>query len=205
MVHYWAQFENRNGDLFRFDTRIYLQPIEKPSKKDLCIGAVIGKNPGSARPMDNDNSTLQPIQLGHDKFLPTVRNIMIEAYNSAGIALQDNPNKYIQVLNLFYLCGKDLKTARAGIHNIQTTPICRSEKNKFNFIFYAWGGPNDGINDYKMRFIRNSRTDNHIWFDNKTKKPKETIPHEDDFVKHTLGLRHKLIIPSVARVIKKLY
>ena len=45
MTCFWAVFEQKKELTFRFDTRIYLQPIEKPSKNDKCIGAVIGMNP----------------------------------------------------------------------------------------------------------------------------------------------------------------
>ena len=198
---YWAQFKDINGATFRLNTRVYLQPIAEPLSTDVCIGAFIGKNPGSAKPTNPKTSTLQRIQLGNDKLLPTIRNIMIKAYNVAGKEII--PNSYIQVLNLFYLCDPLLNQAKRRIQEfLPDPPIDSSENNKFPFVFYTWGGPNDGINSYKNRFIKNIRTNNHIWFDYKAKKTNVTKPSEIDYVKHILGLRHDNILPQIAAIIK---
>jgi len=197
---YWAQFENRNGAMFRFDTRIYLQPIEKPLSTDVCIGAFIGKNPGSAQPTDHNVSTLQRIQLGNDRFLPTIRNIMIKAYKAAGREII--PHSYIQVLNLFYLCDPLFSQARRRIQGfLPNHPIDCSENNEFTFVFYTWGGPNDGFNCYKNRFIKNIHTNNHIWFDYIANETKTTKPTEIDFVKHIQGLPHSKIVSQIAAII----
>lgn len=45
MCHYWAKFIKIGTDYFRFDTRIYLNEIQKPNSTDICIGAAVGKNP----------------------------------------------------------------------------------------------------------------------------------------------------------------
>jgi len=200
---YWAQFERKEEAMFRFDTRIYLQPIAKPSTKDVCIGAFIGKNPGSAQPTNPKVSILQRIQLGNDKMLPTIRNIMIKAYNKAEKEII--PNSYIQVLNLFYLCDPLLNQARRRMQEFPPNhPIDCSENNDFPFVFYSWGGPNDGINCYKNRFIKNIRTNNHIWYDKNAEKTKTTKPSETDFVKHIQGLPHCKILPQIATIIKNI-
>jgi len=200
---YWAQFENINGAMFRFNTRVYLQPIAKPSPTDVCIGAFIGKNPGSAQPTNPKVSTLQRIQLGNDKMLATIRNIMIKAYKAAGIEIL--PNSYIQVLNLFYLCDPLLNQARRRMQEfLPNHPIDCSENNDFLFVFYSWGGPNDGINCYKNRFIKNIHTNNHIWFDYNANKTKITKPSETDFVKHIQGLPHCKILPQIAAIIRNI-
>jgi len=197
---YWAQFENINGAIFRFNTRIYLQPIEKPVSTDICIGAFIGKNPGSAQPTNPKISTLQRIQLGNDKLLPTIKNIMLKAYNVAKKEIITN--SYIQVLNLFYLCDPLLSQAKRRIQGfLPDHPIDCSENNKFPFVFYSWGGPNDRINEYKNRFIKNIRTKNHIWFDYSANRTNLTKPSETDFVKHIQGLAHDNILQQIAAVI----
>ena len=43
---YWAKFENIENNIHRFDTRVYLKQIQKPSNNDICLGAIVGKNPG---------------------------------------------------------------------------------------------------------------------------------------------------------------
>ena len=203
MTYYWARFEDRNGDMFRFDTRIYLQPIEMPScTDDVCIGAIIGKNPGSARPSCN-STTLQPIRLGNDKLLPTVKSIMLRAHDRAGIMPNNNQRKYIQVLNLFYLCDEVFHNAKRRIQKFSPShPICCSENKTFDFIFYAWGGPNDGINSFKRRFTNNPKTNNHIWYDYRQKKTKNIAPDENDFAKHPQGLRHEFIVPGIVEVLQ---
>ena len=73
---YWAYFKEENGEIFRFDTRIYFQPIDKPSDNDECICAVIGMNPGSAKPQKINNNEIQEIILDKDKTLPNIKNII---------------------------------------------------------------------------------------------------------------------------------
>jgi hypothetical protein len=198
---YWAQFERKEGEMFRFNTRIYLQPIVKPSPTDVCIGAFIGKNPGSAQPTNPKVSILQRIQPGNDKMLPTIKNIMNKAYTAARKNII--PNGYIQVLNLFYLCDPLLNQARRRIQKfLPNHPIDCSENNNFNFVFYTWGGPYGRINGYKNRFIQNIRTNNHIWFDYNANKTKTTKPSETDFVKHIQGLPHDNIMPQIVAIIK---
>jgi hypothetical protein len=202
MNYYWAQFEKRNGYTFRFDTRIYLQQIDNPSRNDVCIGAVIGKNPGSAQPTSRSNTSLQPIQLGNDKLLPTTRNIIVKAYKNAGKEINNGPNKYIQILNLFYLCNQLLDEARNEIKKfLPNHPICGTESNKFNFVLYSWGGPNAGLNEYKKRFVNNVLTANHIWFEYNSGETKKTLPCEVDSVKHIQGLSHELIVSHIAKIL----
>lgn len=48
MSYYWAKFKKIDDNIFRFDTRVYLNPTKSPGENDICIGAIVGKNPGSA-------------------------------------------------------------------------------------------------------------------------------------------------------------
>ena len=204
MTCYWAKFEEKNGNIFRFDTRIYLKPIKKPSpKNDICIGAIVGKNPGSAKPSSNNYNTLQPIILDNDKLLPNVKNIVISAYNNNKKTLSEN--QYIQVLNLFYLCDKSLANAKRRIKCIgSNASICPSEKGSFPFIIYAWGGYNDGINRFKIRFIDKPLTENPIWFDFISNETRKVTPGKFDSVKHIQGLRHENIIPYLAEILRNM-
>jgi hypothetical protein len=196
---YWACFKNENGNIFRFDTRIYFQPIDKPSDKDKCICAVIGMNPGSAKPKNMKSNEIQEIVIGKDKTLPNIKSIFFKAYGKTNF---DGAHKYIQVLNLFYLCNEKASVAKSqAINNISKylseSYICPSEKNKFNFIFYAWG-LTKGIDEYKTRFIdkNNSLSDYYIWFDKEKGEIKTTLPNKNDNVKHPIGLPHgKIIFP----------
>lgn len=95
--YYWAKFENIGNNIHRYDTRVYLIEINKPSDNDKCLGAIVGKNPGSARGAIS-NELIQ-IDLQGDKLLPTVRNIFENAYKKCAKEILEN--SYIQVLNLF--------------------------------------------------------------------------------------------------------
>ena len=78
-----------------------------------------------------------------------------------------------------------------------------AENNTFPFVFYAWGGPNDGLNGYKDRYINNIHTNNHIWFDYRANTTEVAQPSRTDSVKHIQGLRHDNIMPQLAAILKK--
>ncbi len=89
MSHFWAKFLSIDDETYRLDTRIYLKDIDSPREGDLCIGAIVGKNPGSAK-QSTSSGELQSIELANDKLLPTVRNIVTKAYLGANTFL---PNR----------------------------------------------------------------------------------------------------------------
>ena len=79
-MEYLARFEEIEGKLFRFDTRIYLNDYNSDNDGK-CVGAIIGKNPGSAIP--SKLNELVPLELNGDKMLPTVRNRFVDGYKLA--------------------------------------------------------------------------------------------------------------------------
>ena len=82
---YFAEFRNHAGAVFRLDTRIYLRDGDGPRIGDVCVGAIVAKNPGSAG--STTFGTLQPLELRNDKLLPFVRNRFIADYRHAGKAV----------------------------------------------------------------------------------------------------------------------
>ena len=203
MTCFWAVFEQIDGCVFRFDTRIYTQPVKNPSANDKCIGAVVGMNPGSAKPTNYKSKALQRIDLGYDKTLPILKNIFSKAYNVNG---RTEKNEYIQVLNLFYMCNKNATEAKKEIQKYSLEKyLCYSEKNKFAFIFYSWG-LQKGLDDYKTRFLRSDGdlTTNHIWLDKNSNKVNLSKPNINDKVKHPLGLTHKVLLPKLSEMLNKL-
>ncbi len=188
--YYWARFSEVNNHIFRTDTRIYLNKILNPSINDKCIGAIVGKNPGSAMPKyKNYNSSLIEIVLNGDKLLPTIRNIFLKSYIP-----EASYNEYIQVLNLFYLCEKDLEKAINIYKEIELNNeiICITEKNEFPWIWYVWGGNDKYLNKFKLRFNK-LFSRKKLFFCNKTKKVIFDFPKLDDCAKHTQGLKQELI------------
>ncbi len=198
MNSYWAQFMKIEDNIFRFNTRIYLEQIDKPNDSDICIGAVVGKNPGSAQAKDLHNKQIQEILLTNDKLLPSVRSIIHKTYK---FAHKEVPKKsYIQVLNLFYLCNPILSNAIKEIEKYSTPKICNSENLDFPWVWYLWGNENIKLSKFKIRF-KKLKTHNHFFLDKKTKQIISHIPNSQEFAKHTQGLMHDLLIPYLSHII----
>lgn len=195
MGHYWAKFEEIDGHLFRLDTRVYLTAIDYPSYSDNCIGAIVGKNPGSAKPSEYETGQLfTEIKLDGDKLLPTVKNIIQKSINTTeGI-------QYIQVLNLFYLCNKDLYQAINSNKLFKNPVLCPSESKYFPWVWFVWGGSNFHLNNYKERFA--TLNSPKLFFYNKNQKEViERLPENSDLAKHTQGLPHGEIIPYLKKIL----
>lgn len=194
MHTYWAKFEFINQDLFRLDTRVYLSPVDSIQAEDTCVGAIVGKNPGSAQPHIT-TSCIQPIKLSGDRCLPTVRHIVLKAYTLAGLPL---PRRgFIQVLNLFYLCNPNLRRALSAIKAHGDVKCCPAESRTFPWVWYIWGGSSKALNTYKLRFAHID-TSHHFYYDklNECIVDKAALPN--DFAKHTQGLKHKFVVPYIA-------
>ncbi len=193
---YWATFENIENNIHRFDTRVYLKQIQKPSNNDICLGAIVGKNPGSAR--GTISNKLVNIHKNGDKLLGTVRNIFLEAYKKCGKEIPEN--SYIQVLNLFYLCDADLNNAIKKYEN-STSKIDESENKNFPFIWYVWGGENKQLSNMKDRFNKiNSKK--HFYFDSRNDCIKENIPSNIDLARHTQGMNQEKVIDYISKILK---
>lgn len=198
MSYYWARFEQRNNNTFRFDTRVYLNLRENPSDDDQCIGAIVGKNPGSAKPSSYNNCGLQKVNLDGDKFLPRIKNILKKSYKQSN--KQIPKNGYIQVLNLMYVCDKNLDNAITKIENYQTQIICETEEKYFPFIWYAWGKNKKKLNIFKERF-ENIKASEHFYFNKNTEQIINKIPNSTDFAKHPQGMSSILVLHYIANII----
>ena len=200
MSHFWAKFEQHGVNLFRYDTRIYLNSISTPSDSDICIGAIVGKNPGSAIAINCSHAELQPINLDGDKLLPTVRNIILKAYAHASIKVPNR--KYVQVLNLFYLCNPDLGQAINLIkEHSSSIKNCKSELKEFPWVWYVWGGENQNLSEFKLRFSQLTAEKN-FYFDKVAGSIVKTVPSVKAFAKHTQGLKHDFVVPYIAELVK---
>lgn len=194
---FWAEFKTLEDDVFRYDTRIYLDPIDKPEVNDTCIGAIVGKNPGSAS-SDYLNRGIVPIRLDGDKLLPTVRNIVLKAHANSRI---DVPlRSYIQVLNLFYLCDPNLSNALTLIQQHSHPQVCIQESNPFPWLWYVWGGENNQLSPFKHRF-QSTNAQKAFYFDPRKAQIIENVPGTSDFAKHTQGLKHELIVPYLSSML----
>ena len=199
MSFYWAKFIKIGRDTFRYDTRIYLQLISEPKDSDACIGAIVGKNPGSAKASDPLSIALQQISLDDDKLLPNVRSIVSKAYERAEKEIE--PRGYIQVLNIFYLCNPDLDEAIAVMSTHNNPVPCQSESMQFPWVWYVWGGENSTLSKFKVRFS-GLKAKRHFYFDPVIKKVIDQKPCLRDFARHTQGLTHDVVVDYISELIK---
>ncbi len=199
MPLYWARFVNGGSNgIFRLDTRVYLHDVARCMATDFAIGAVVAKNPGSARPSDVGARALQPIALENDKLIPTVRSLVAKSYREA----QRSPpkNGYIQVLNLFYLCDKQFNRAIRAATQMVNPRIDPAETKPFPWVMYLWGE----FENRKARFIRRfSELDsqNHFYFDKNLDDIVCDVPGDGSFAKHTQGLNHEPVVQHLASLI----
>jgi hypothetical protein len=184
LMTYYAIFKSIDGNLFRFDTRIYLDDQHSIEEDGEAVGAIIGKNPGSASP--NQLDMLAHLSLNNDKMLPNVRNRFIEAYQKAGKAIPENA--FVQVWNLFYLCNPDLGAACSTLNCYSKPPECPSETSrKPKVLWFAWGGDDKRLNPFKKRFLSYSQIDG-FYYSTKSKSIVRATPLITDLAKHPQGM-----------------
>ena len=198
MNKYWAHFVENEAVIYRLDTRVYLVPVENPGRSDKCLGAIIGKNPGSAVP-GQGSSKLSEIALQGDKCLPTIRSVVLKAYEHAGI---ETPLRgYVQVLNLFYICDPNLTTAVQSFRKMSEPMVCSAENKKFPWAWYAWGGNNPKINPMKERF-NHVKAKAYFHYDLSKKIMVTGRPSQKTTAKHTQGLPHQPVVEYLSKVIQ---
>lgn len=196
----YARFEEHGGQVFRLDTRVYLDNNQhRLEEKAECVGAIVAKNPGSAKLADGvELGEWAPVSLGRDRMLPAVRKWFKEAYDQACEPLPENA--FVQVWNLFYLCNRKLSKACSAIREIPEPPACPSESaSKPKLVWFAWGGGRDRVarclNPFKDRFLQRGYIDgfyfgnaNSFHWDPKSAALLSCAPTARDFAKHPQGL-----------------
>lgn len=185
---YHARFESISGHVFRLDTRIYLEHHEPTNRSGVCIGAIVGKNPGSARPAEL--GIWAPLQLNGDKMLPTVRNRFRAAYEKARKAIP--PNAFVQVWNLFYLCDADLRRACSSVTAIPNPPCCPTESARPALVWFAWGGSKPHLDCFKQRFISAHRRG--FFYSKISNSVVGHVPSISEFAKHPQGMPEKPVV-----------
>lgn len=186
---YFARFEQHNGAMFRFDTRIYLREGDGPGPQDTRIGAIIGKNPGAAR--HTVLGSLAPLSVGADKLLPTVKRCFTKAYAQAGKPIP--AGAFVRVWNLFYLCGPDLAVAIAAAQRFPQLPQCASESDTPPIVWFAWGADHPFLATLKPRF-RTTAIASGFFFDQRTGCIAARIPQSNDFARHTQGMNEAPVV-----------
>ena len=191
---YYARFETIDGHLFRFDTRIYLGKHDA-SQSGQCVGAIVAKNPGSAKP--TQLGVLAPLSLDGDKMLPSVRNRFVAAYQQANVPIPDNA--FVQVWNLFYLCNPNLDEACSTINHFSNALVCPSESGAPRAVWFAWGGNDSRLRPFKERFI--SFPHPSFYYDHHSGEVIKRVPVAEDFAKHPQGLLTGPIVNHLASLL----
>ncbi len=194
-MEYFARFEEKDGHLFRFDTRIYLDSLN-PDAASVCIGAIVGKNPGSASP--TALKKFVPIDLNGDKMLPTVGNRFIEGYRRAKKPVPSNA--FVRVWNLFYVCNRDLGEALWVASKLSSLPTCPSESDSVLVVWYGWGGADADLNPYKARFLKR-KYKTQFFYDHRSAKIAQNAPAFSDFAKHTQGMPAEPVVQYLAGIL----
>jgi hypothetical protein len=195
---YQALFTRHEGQLFRLDTRIYLNPGDEPGTSDRCIAAVIGKNPGSAKPIVLDE--LAQLSLDNDKMLPYVRQRFLNAYTLSGIAIPTGA--FVRVWNLVYLCGKDLRAATEAFQKVRSPLFCSTEQAGAPIVWFAWGPPGHRPFALTSRLRRHAQQAKHcFYYDMDSKVVVQGMPTDSKKVKHTQGLLGRPVEEYLAHLV----
>lgn len=190
-----ARFEEINGDLFRFDTRIYLGEYDL-ARESFCVASIVGKNPGSASP--KITGELSDLELDGDKLLPFVRNRFLATINMKGRSPE--PNTYVRVWNLFYLCNKNLHEAKLAHEKHGASTFCASESHQVPINWFAWGPSDSYLDPYKNRFL-SKEYKSPFFYDNRKKFVISGVPVITDSVKHTQGMPARPVENHLALVL----
>jgi hypothetical protein len=193
---FFAEFRMHEGHQSRFDTRIYLREFDEPGPSDICVAAIIGKNPGSANPMRFNQ--LARLSLDGDKLLPYVRNRFVAGYALAGTPIPQGA--FVRVWNLLYICDPKLSRAIKSFGTIQQPLICETERVIPRIVWFAWGPPNSKLRGFMSRFIERG-IDNSFYFDITQQKVVSGKPLPTSKVKHTQGLPADPIEKYLARFV----
>jgi hypothetical protein len=193
VMEFIAQFKKLDGHLFRFDTRIYLNYFNRDAESE-CVGAIIGKNPGSAAPDELDR--LMPLKPNGDKMLPFVGNRFVEGYALARKAIPSNA--FVRVWNLFYACSKDLGEAIEIASTLDPLPECPSERESVPLAWFGWGGNNESLNKFKERFLHH-KFRNAFYYDHISWLFVDQIPSVSAFAKHTQGMPAAPVVAHLAK------
>lgn len=128
-----ANFEKRDGRLFRYDTKLW---FEKPTRggKGVCVGAVVGLNPGSAEPgAEKGSATVDPTM-----------HAILAAFELAAHNLGAKLPKgaFVRMWNLLYVCDSDEGSAvRTWLEHPEFVAgdfLDPTEKETAPFVWLAW-------------------------------------------------------------------
>lgn len=128
---------NGKTELLRHNTRLWFERPESPTFDGVCLGAVVGLNPGSAK---------GDAEIGRETFGecdPTMQRVLKTfeiAFKLKGVSVPEGA--YVQLLNLFYL--RDARASAALAARDENPQILADARDKeegrqYPFLWLAWG------------------------------------------------------------------
>ena len=133
MYYATANFHEMEGKMFRFDTKLW---FDRPPRggEGVCIGAVMGLNPGSSQPAK---------EKGFATVDPTMGNILAAFERAAENIGRPIPNgAFVRMWNLLYLCDSNEGSAiDRWIRNPRFSDapyLDETEKDEAPFLWLAW-------------------------------------------------------------------
>lgn len=186
---YYAEFITHplSGHTYRHDTRIYLSGFTGNRSGGRCVGAFIGKNPGSALRSASGWGLIQ-----EDTTLRLIRSVWLKSLKA-----KPNPDEYIQVLNLFYLCDPNFQKALKLAMKSSLYFPDPVENQPFEKVWWAIGDYDDASYrlGYCLRRIQSSvRSSKHVFYDSRKNAGKGReitgLPSAGHFCKHPIGMPH---------------
>jgi hypothetical protein len=193
---YYAEFKTHSvaGASYRYrhDARIYLNQFTGSRSDGRCLGAFIGKNPGSASGLSSAWGRIK-----EDTTLRLIRSVWLKrmAYRK----VQAKPGDYVQILNLFYLCNPACCQAvrLANKHALYFPDP--AEGQRFERIWWGIGDYDDAahrlhscVNRLLTSSIKNCQK--HVFYDPRKNGGSGLAvvrqPSSGDFCKHPIGMPH---------------
>lgn len=157
-AHFVSRKTNQGIKIFRYHTEFH--SINGPGK---AIGLVVMMNPGDARPRDesifrllqtSEYETQEPILTKPDNTMKKVTRMIEEAYEHNNVSL---PERYsIHIENIFNIREKNNKKAKIYAKDLDHVNDLmfksRDLIDDYQFVFFAWGKLNIGVNRQQELF-----------------------------------------------------
>ncbi len=119
----------------------------------------------------------------------------------AGAGLAPEAGAYVQVLNLFYLCNRDLRAAKASFLREDLDLLCPTERRRFAWRWFAWGGSDPVLDPLKARFQRRCRA-HAFYLDGSGGEVVPGVPGSGDKARHTQGMPHEPVVAHLSHLLR---
>ncbi|MEM9396852.1 MAG: hypothetical protein AAF991_05185 [Pseudomonadota bacterium] len=127
--------------------------------------------------------------------MPTVRSTVAVAYEKSGRSVASR--SFLRVLNLFYVCDNDLRSAKTLLNSSRRNPVCEWEDSPYPWVWFAWGGPDRVLDGLKKRFVAMD-TKQPFFYCGERKEVISRAPELGEKARHTQGMPTAEVIAYLA-------